>query len=84
MAVGTTAHMSTTEVANQCKSLEVSPSCHSPSSPIYAGGSKATGHGVKAHTGALNSAGKTTRPKPHGTKTTIGKKEMMHQKSRGR
>jgi len=82
MAVGKTVHMSTSEVAAQCKSLEVSPSCHSATSPIYHGGSRATGHGVSTRATSKMKHG-TTRPMPRGTHVE-GKKNMMHQKSRGR
>jgi len=84
MANGSTAHATHKEVRATSRSLEISPSLDSPQSPIYHGGTKATGHGAKAHTGALSSHGKTTRPKPHGTKTGLGKKSHMHQKSSGR
>ena len=84
MAMGKTAHVGCSEVVSHVNSLEISPSQHSPTSPIAHGGSKATGHGVSAHTGKFASHGKTTRPKPRGTKTGFGKKSHSFQKSTGR
>ena len=84
MSQGKTAHSSVSEVCSVIDQHEISPSHKGPSSPIYHGGTKAVGHGVKHTTGALASHGKSTRPKPHGSKTTIGKKDMVHQKSHGR
>jgi hypothetical protein len=84
MAMGKTAHTGCSEVVSHVNALEISPSQHSPTSPIARGGSEATGHGVSAHTGRFASHGKTTRPKPRGTKTGFGKKNMTTQKSHGR
>lgn len=84
MAMGSTANQNIGTVKSTCKGLEVSPSKSSGSSPIYHGGSKATGKGVSEHTGKFASAGKTTRPNPKGTKTGFGKKNLMAGKSRGR
>lgn len=83
MAHGVTAHESIAAVKSTVSNLEISPSHRSASSPIAHGGSKATGHGVKSHSGKL-AHGSTTRPKPKGTKHHMGKKEMMNQKSHGR
>jgi len=83
MANGTTAHSTVEAVKSTCKGLEASPSCHSPSSPIYHGGTRAIGHGAKEHTGKL-AHGKTTRPKPKGTRHGMGKKDLMAEKSHGR
>jgi hypothetical protein len=83
MAMGSSAHQGIGAVKSTCNTLEVSPSHKSPTSPIYHGGSKAVGHGVKHTTGKL-AHGTTTRPKPKGTKHTIGKKDMHAQKSHGR
>jgi len=84
MANGKTAHENVAQVAAQCKSLETSPSCHSASSPIYHGGTRAVAHGSHSeHTGKL-AHGKTTRPKPRGTPHHMGKKNLMAGKSHGR
>jgi hypothetical protein len=83
MAMGSTANQNIGTVKSTCKSLEVSPSCHSKSSPIAHGGTRAVGHGVKEHTGKL-AHGSTTRPKPRGTAHHMGKKDLMAKKSRGR
>lgn len=86
MANGKSAHDTIEHVKSTIYGLEVSPSCHSATSPIAHGGSRAVGHGVGAHqtTGQFASHGKTTRPKPHGTKTGFGKKNHMANKSSGR
>lgn len=57
MANGKTAHMTVQEVKNICHDLEVSPSCHSETSNVYAsGGSTVTqpkhGDGGKTHAGS--------------------------------
>ncbi len=83
MAMGTSAHQGIETVKSTVASLEVSPSHRSASSPIGHGGTRAVGHGVKHTTGKL-AHGSTTRPKPHGTKHHMGKKDMMKQKSHGR
>jgi hypothetical protein len=81
MAMGKTANQSISDVKSTCHSLEVSPSCHSATSPIAHGGSRAIGHGVKHTTAKLKHG--TTRPKPRGTHVE-GKKSMMTNKSHGR
>ena len=83
MAHGSTANAHTKEVRDHSLSLEISPSKSSPQSPIAHGGSRAVGHGVKHTTGKL-AHGSTTRPKPRGTKTHMGKKDLMAGKSHGR
>ncbi len=81
MAMGTSAHQGIGAVKSTCNSLEVSPSHKSATSPIYHGGTRATGHGVKEHTKKLKHG--TTRPKPRGTHVE-GKKSMTAGKSHGR
>jgi len=78
MANGGTAHEHIGTVKSTVAGLEVSPSHRSSTSPI--------GHGVKTKaTGTLSHKGKNkTRGNPRGTKTHIGKKNMMNQKSHGR
>jgi hypothetical protein len=82
MANGSTAHEHIGAIKSHINELEVSPSHRSATSPIAHGGSRAVGHGVKHTTGKLNHG--TTRGKPRGTKTRIGNKDHMHQKSHGR
>ena len=86
MANGGTAHEHIGTVKSTVAGLEVSPSHRSSTSPIGHGGSRAIGHGVKTKaTGTLSHKGKNkTRDNPRGTKTHIGKKNMMNQKSHGR
>jgi hypothetical protein len=81
MAQGKTSNMSVAEVCSISHSLETSPSKTSPSSPIYSGGSKATGRGAGESTAKLKHG--TTRPKPRGTRVE-GKKNLMSGKTRGR
>jgi hypothetical protein len=83
MANGGTAHEHIGTVKSTVAGLEKSPSHRSASSPIYHGGSRATGHGVGTPTTGKLSHG-STRGKPRGTKTHIGKRKMMTQKSKGR
>lgn len=83
MANGKTAHEHIGAVKSTIGGLEISPSHRSATSPIAHGGSRATGHGAGTpSTGKLSHG--STRGKPRGTKTHIGKKHMMNQKSRGR
>lgn len=86
MANGGTAHEHIGAVKSTVGGLERSPSHRSATSPIAHGGSRATGHGVTTKkTGTLSHKGKNhTRGNPRGSKTHIGKKNMMTQKSRGR
>ena len=85
MANGKSAHENIGAVKSTVHGLEISPSCHSATSPIAHGGSRAIGHGARTlQTGKFASHGKTTRPKPHGTKTGFGKKNLMAGKSHGR
>ena len=82
MANGGTAHEHIGTVKSTCDGLEISPSHHSATSPIAHGGSRAVGHGVTEKTHKLNHG--TTRGKPRGTKTGMGKKSHSFQKSSGR
>ena len=87
MSHGTTAHQNIPAVIATCHGLECSPSKNSPTSPIAHGGTRAVGHGVGGHqtTGTLSQHSKGhTRGKPKGSKISIGKKHMGHQKSSGR
>ncbi len=87
MANGGTAHEHIGTVKSTVAGLEVSPSHRSASSPIAHGGSSALGHqhGRTKPTGSFAGKGKNhTRGNPRGTKTHIGKKNMMSQKTRGR
>jgi hypothetical protein len=72
MAVGKTAQCSVSEVAAHSKSLEVSPSKNSPSSPVY-------GKGKTASQPAHPSSGKTHAGK-RGTKETPEKFGAAHAK----
>jgi hypothetical protein len=83
MANGSTAHEHIGAVKSTVAGLEISPSHRSATSPIHAGGSRATGHGVGTpSTGKLSHG--STRGKPRGTRTHIGKKKMTAGKSHGR
>jgi len=84
MANGRSGHEHVESVKSTVDCLECSPSHHSVTSPIAYGGSRAVGHGVSEKTGKFASHGKTTRPKPRGTKTGFGKKSHSFQKSTGR
>jgi hypothetical protein len=85
MANGTTAHQNIASVKATCDGLECSPSHHSATSPIAHGGTRAVGHGVSETTRTLSKTGKNhTRGNPRGSKTDIGKKHLMHQKTHGR
>jgi len=48
--------MSIEQVKSTCNKLEISPSCHSASSPIYHGGGKAHAKGAKATASKLPKA----------------------------
>jgi hypothetical protein len=86
MANGKTAHEHIGAVKSTVDSLEISPSHRSATSPIQGMG----GHGTRAvaygahseHTSKLSHG--SSRGKPRGTKTHIGKKDLMYHKSRGR
>lgn len=85
MAHGSAANSNIGQVKATVSTLEVSPSHHSATSPIYHGGARATGHGSSTKTtGKLSSHGNKTRGKPTGTTTHIGKKSHSFQKSKGR
>lgn len=63
MAQGKTAHVSVNEVCSTVDSLEVSPSHHSESSPIYGNGGK-TAVQPETHTGKTHSGHRGTRETP--------------------
>jgi hypothetical protein len=57
MANGKSAHATVAEVRSICHELEVSPSCHSETSPIYGGGGQTVkqpehSDGGKTHAGS--------------------------------
>ena len=73
MANGKTAQMSVAEVKAVCNTLEVSPSCHSESSNVYASG------GMTAVAEKHSSAGKT-HSGSRGTKETPEKLNAANEK----
>lgn len=64
MANGKTAQMSVSEVKNICHELEISPSCHSESSHVYASGGETAkqpphAEGGKTHAGSRSQTPET-------------------------